>query len=125
MARSNHEYEQEAPNPEYESNHEQDPEQTVRTPPRRPRFSLDNGEDDFTLEYLRFAFREDPELLFERINTALVRLITAEARVTTLEAEALAQCQNTAEVMIQNENLQTELLDALRQNRQGTPLYKG
>jgi hypothetical protein len=95
-------------------------------PERRPtRFSLNpNEEEDFTLEYLQFAFRQNPEQLHDRINQALLRLNTAEERVDTLEAEALRQRQHTAEVMIENESLQAELLNALRHTRQETPAYE-
>ena len=45
----------------------------------------------------------------------------AQEQNATLQEEALAQRQEMAELMIQNEQLQSELLQALRHNRQASP----
>jgi hypothetical protein len=122
MARSHHELEQEAQNLEPEQEPELNPE-LLRNQTVRSRFSLSNDGDEFTIEYFRSAFQENPTQLFKRINEVLVRLNTIKTKIISLESEALAQRQDTAEIIIQNEELRVELLQALRQNRQSTPLY--
>jgi hypothetical protein len=114
MARSTLEPEREAYKLELntEPDTETAPEPKNRT---KPRHSLVDDGDDFTLEYLRTAFQTDPKQLFEQIDSALRRLLDTEEQVKTLEAEALSQRQDAAEVMIQNDGLRTELLNALRQ----------
>jgi hypothetical protein len=62
--------------------------------------------------------------LYTRINEALERLQTAEERIIALEEESLHYRQDTAEVLIENETLKTDLLSALRQNRQATPVLE-
>jgi hypothetical protein len=116
MARPTLEPEHEAHEPEL--NTEPDTEPDTDQPEPRPRHSLANYGDEFTLEYLQTAFQADPKQLFDQIDSALHRLSDVEEQVKTLEAEALSQRQDAAEILIQNDDLRTELLNALRQNPQ-------
>jgi hypothetical protein len=44
-------------------------------------------EPEFNLEYLRFAFQQDPERLYEQILEALYQRDDAKDRVVALEIE--------------------------------------
>jgi hypothetical protein len=97
-------------------------------PRPQPRHSLEGGEPEFSLQAFQNAFARDPQRLFDQIVNALRLRDDSQEQNATLQAEAivqqeeaLAQRQEMAELMIQNEQLQSELLQALRQNRQDTP----
>jgi len=94
----------------------------------RPRHSLAHEEPEFNFEYLKNAFAQNPQKLYQQITEALYNRDDAQEQNATLQAEAiahqeeaLAQRQEMAELMIQNEQLQSELLQALRQSRQASP----
>jgi Zinc knuckle len=112
------------PEPDTVSVSEAEPERRTG----RPRHSLAHEEPEFDFEYLKNAFAQDPQKLYQQIKEALYNRDDTQEQNATLQAEAiaqqeeaLAQRQEMAELMIQNEQLQSELLQALRQNRQASP----
>ena len=86
-------------------------------PRPQPRHSLEGGEPEFSLQAFQNAFARDPQRLFDQIVNALRLRDDSQEQNATLQAEAivqqeeaLAQRQEMAELMIQNEQLQSELL---------------
>jgi len=73
----------------------------------RPRHSLAHEEPEFDFEYLKNAFAQDPQKLYQQIKEALYNRDDTQEQNATLQAEAiaqqeeaLAQRQEMAELMI-------------------------
>jgi len=83
-----------------------------------PRYSLPNEQKDFDFAYFQAEYKRNPKSLFDRIR----RLVVEHDEQ---ELEIVEGRRQTANLLMENQGLQSELLQALRQNRQSPALSDG